>query len=149
MAGPRPGSRHRNARPHAGRLATLVALIASAAALAGPELGGPPVAPERAWAGDAPSRLQVTGTEFDLLLSRARVDPGDGIVQFVNSGEDPHDLKLRRTGGAREYATGVVLPGDYANLPVRFRRSSGYRLWCSLDEHEARGMAATVRVRRR
>ena len=40
----------------------------------------------------ATSRLLVTGREYSLTLSRARIAPGDAIVQFLKSGEDAHDL---------------------------------------------------------
>ena len=46
----------------------------------------------------APDRVQVRGMEYDLLLSKTKLIPGTGIVQFLNDGEDSHDLKLQRVG---------------------------------------------------
>jgi hypothetical protein len=101
-----------------------------------------------------PDRVQVRGTEFDLTLSKQKLRPGTAIVQFLNDGEDPHDLKLQRVGagGAAEgleFAIGVVGPGDYENLEAKLRRRSTYRLWCSLSDHAARGMDATLRTKKR
>jgi plastocyanin len=126
-----------------GALARSLAAASLAAALAG---SGP------ALAGDGPTRLQVRGTEWDLTLSRAKVDPGRARIEFVNEGEDAHDLKLRRLGAARKFAVGEVEPGAVAEFePLRLRRASRYRLWCSLEEglHRELGMEATLRVRRR
>lgn len=101
-----------------------------------------------------PDRVQARGTEFDLTLSKQRVRPGRAIVQFVNDGEDPHDLRVQRVaadGAAAgpELSVGVVGPGDYANLDTRLRKRSKYVLWCSLSDHRERGMEATLRTKRR
>jgi hypothetical protein len=120
------------------------ALLASAALLG----SGEAPAAER---GERPlTRIGVRGDEFDLVLSRTRVAPGPAVVQFQNAGEDPHDLKLRRLGSARELGTGEIGPGEYANLPqVWLKRASAYRLWCSLPDHASYGMEATLRVKRK
>jgi hypothetical protein len=43
-----------------------------------------------------PSRLMVSASEWDLMLSRGRLGPGPAIVQLPNRGEDDHDLRLKR-----------------------------------------------------
>ena len=58
-----------------------------------------------------PSRIQVTSSEFEFVLSRTKVRQGRTIVQLVNLGEDPHDVAFRRIAkGARTYVTKDVLP---------------------------------------
>ena len=101
----------------------------------------------------APDRVQVRGSEFDLLLSKQKVTPGRVIVQFVNAGEDDHDLRLQRldSAGAQigpELGAGEVEPGAYENIDARLRKRSTYVLWCSLGDHRQRGMEALLRTRR-
>jgi hypothetical protein len=97
-----------------------------------------------------PDRVMVRGTEFNLTLSKAKVTPGRVIVQFLNSGEDPHDLRIARVGDeAAEFGFGEVGPGDYENLDTRLRKRSTYVLWCSLSDHRQRGMEATLRTKKR
>jgi hypothetical protein len=96
----------------------------------------------------APERVMVRGAEFSLVLSRPRIRPGPAIIQFVNAGEDPHDLRVQRTGDA-EFGVGEIGPGEYANLAARLRRRSTYVLWCSLSDHRELGMEATLRTRKR
>ena len=98
-----------------------------------------------------PDRVMVRGAEYDLTLSKQQLRPGRAIVQFVNGGEDAHDLKLQRIGpdGAPtgpELAVGVVAPGEYQNLDTRLQPRSTYRLWCSLSDHAQRGMEATLQT---
>jgi plastocyanin len=98
-----------------------------------------------------PDRVGVRGSEFDLLLSKRKVKPGRVIVQFVNAGEDPHDLQLQRlapdgTQVGPQVGAGVVTPGSYDNLDLHLKKGSRYVLWCSLADHRQRGMEATLRV---
>jgi hypothetical protein len=94
----------------------------------------------------APSRLLVESREFNLVLSRGSVKAGDAIVQFVNRGEDPHDLRLRRIGGRGGGTVGETLPGKVGEWSGRLRRGR-YRLWCTLEGHRALGMRAVLRAR--
>jgi plastocyanin len=97
----------------------------------------------------APSRLMVSGDEFSLMLSRGTVKRGPAVIQFVNRGEDPHDLRLARIGfsATRIVSAPEVPPG--ALVEVEARLSTGkYRLWCSLPGHRELGMRAVLRVRR-
>ena len=93
----------------------------------------------------SPARTQVSAAEFTLTLSRLSIRSGPAIVELVNYGEDDHDLALRRVGGARTYRIGLVHPGGTAELETRLR-AGRFVLWCTLADHRARGMQATLRV---
>lgn len=94
-----------------------------------------------------PARVQVSATEFRLALSRGAIKAGPAIVELVNRGEDEHDLALRRVGpGAVTRRIGTVAPGGVAELSARLR-SGRFVLWCTLADHRARGMRATLVVR--
>lgn len=96
----------------------------------------------------APARLQVSADEFSLALSRASLKSGPAIVELVNYGEDDHDLALRRVArGALTRRIGIVHPGRTGDLEARLLPGT-YRLWCTLAGHRARGMTATLVVRR-
>jgi hypothetical protein len=97
----------------------------------------------------APSRLMVSGTEFRLQLSRGAVSRGPALIQFVNRGEDPHDLRLLRIGASATRTVRVpeIRPGEFVQLDTRLA-TGRYRLWCSLPGHEQRGMHAVLSVRR-
>jgi hypothetical protein len=95
-----------------------------------------------------PARLQVTAKEFYLVLSGRTVKAGPAIVELVNFGEDPHDLRLQRVGGTRVYRIAVVQPGAFRDLSLKLLPGR-YKLWCGLPTHEARGMKAFVTVRQR
>jgi hypothetical protein len=104
------------------------------------------VLPASAPAKPAPARLLVESREFNLVLSRASIKHGGAIVQLVNRGEDPHDLRLKRVGRRGGGRIGETLPGELGEWEGRLRRGR-YRLWCTLEGHRALGMRATLRVR--
>jgi hypothetical protein len=94
----------------------------------------------------APGRLQVVAREFRYQLSRPQLRSGRwSIIELYNLGEDEHDLRLQRIGGRKVWGLPKVLPGQRkvfgAKLPV-----GRYRLWCSLADHDARGMHAQLKV---
>lgn len=91
----------------------------------------------------------MRGVEFDLTLSKQKLRPGRVIVQFLNDGEDPHDLRLQRRGDTAELGIGEIVPGEYENLDAHLRKASTDVLWCSLDGHREAGMEATLRTRKR
>jgi hypothetical protein len=95
----------------------------------------------------APARVQLSADEFSLAVSRPSIRSGPAIVELVNYGEDDHDLALRRIApGARTYRIGIVHPGRTGELSARLRPGR-YRLWCTLANHRARGMVATLVVK--
>ena len=93
------------------------------------------------------TRVQVTAKEFYFSLSRQTVKAGPAIIELVNFGEDPHDLRLQRVGGAHIAGTPQVQPGAYYDLKVTLLPGK-YNLWCSIANHRALGMQATLIVRK-
>ncbi|HWB22913.1 MAG TPA: hypothetical protein VG652_08495 [Gaiellaceae bacterium] len=95
-----------------------------------------------------PSRVQVSAKEFFFSLSRQTVPAGPAIIELVNFGEDPHDLRVQRIGGSHIAGTPQVQPGKYFDLSLKLLPGK-YRLWCSIANHRALGMEATLTVRKR
>jgi hypothetical protein len=98
----------------------------------------------------APARLLVAGEEYRLTLSRQTIRSGPALIQFLNRGEDPHDLRLRRIGRTTGYAATApeTGPGELVQLEARLAPGR-YRMWCSLADHRRRGMRAVLTVKRR
>jgi uncharacterized cupredoxin-like copper-binding protein len=95
-----------------------------------------------------PARLGVQAEEFHLVLSRASVKAGVVEIELQNTGEDPHDLRVRRVGGHHTFTIPVTKPGARKAIAIHMRQGR-YRLWCSLAGHRALGMQTVLRVRRR
>jgi plastocyanin len=94
----------------------------------------------------APARVQVIAKEYSFTLSRPEVPAGEVIVEFLNRGEDTHNLHLREgTEGAEAGAFPDTSPGIHEDLEIDMRPGS-YTLFCSLPGHEAKGMKATLIV---
>lgn len=93
----------------------------------------------------APARVQVSAKEFFFALSRRTVVSGPAIVELVNFGEDPHDLRMERLGGGRLWKTPLVYPGAYYDLAATLVPGR-YRLWCSIGNHRQLGMQAVLTV---
>jgi len=118
--------------------ATLVAALLIAAVAAS--------APDARLAVVNPTRIQVVAKEFFYSLSRHTVGAGPAIVELVNFGQDPHDMRLQRLGGTRVYGTPIVQPGAYYDLSVKLVPGT-YELWCSIANHRALGMDVRLVVR--
>lgn len=84
--------------------------------------------------------------EYSYTLSRSVVAAGPVIIEFVNSGEDPHNLHLQAGSGEPEAGSFPNTPsGTHADQ--RFvMRAGTYKLFCSLPTHRAQGMEATLQV---
>jgi Cu/Ag efflux pump CusA len=92
------------------------------------------------------ARLGVSAREFSLTLSRTELASGAAIVELVNYGEDPHDLRIAR-------ADGGGTPVDFPETASRERSSrtvtlapGSYTLLCTLPGHAQAGMRATLTV---
>jgi hypothetical protein len=94
-----------------------------------------------------PYAVQVQGFEFGLQLSKAIVSTGTVRVEFnLTRAEDPHNLWLVREDGTGspylfdEEPSGAVVAKSLALSKGR------WKLFCSLNGHEAAGMRATLTV---
>jgi hypothetical protein len=93
-----------------------------------------------------PSFVSVAAREFSLTLSRPLVGAGDVRIELRNNGEDPHNLVVSPEGTHTPLASFSTLdPGVYERRTVALSPGR-YRLWCSLESHESRGMGVTLRV---
>ena len=114
----------------------------------------PATTPSEAPPSEAPSEaeppsvphVQVSAVEYSYTLSRTSVPAGKVILQFVNDGQDEHNLQI--TEGEEG-----PLAGSFADTPSKGvgqlqleMRSGSYTLFCSLHGHEAKGMKATLTV---
>jgi plastocyanin len=93
-----------------------------------------------------PARVQVIAREFSFALSRPTIKAGAAIIELANFGEDAHDLRMQRVGGTRVYAWPIAQSGAVEDKTVRVLRGR-YRLWCSVANHRALGMTATLVVK--
>lgn len=91
--------------------------------------------------------VQAQGTEFRISLSRTKIKPGKLRLEFVNYGEDDHDLALRRVGTSSVRNVGLTHPGDRSIGRYTVKRGT-YMLWCTIADHRSRGMKATLKVRK-
>lgn len=92
------------------------------------------------------SYLGVKAQEWKYTLSRPAVPAGEVVVELNNMGEDPHNLNLRLEGSKAAPFQIPVTP-SLEQASERFTLPAGdYRLWCDLDEHDLRGMNASLEV---
>jgi plastocyanin len=152
-AGPAVGAKHRKAR-----------LIATKARAHGhvptrpgrpPLVGTPPTTTTTPTTTDptpttstptCPAALGVTEDEYHTYLSRSALCPGSLTVQLRNTGEDPHNLTILNLGTGDTVATwDDAGPGDVVSKHVTLSAGT-YRLFCTLPQHDEKGMHAVVTV---
>ncbi len=96
-----------------------------------------------------PPRPQAVGIgerEFAIAVYRPTVHRGKVKLNVRNLGEDVHDLVVTRRGRRIGALDGIVKPGATATLRLTLRKTGTYKLICTVADHEARGMRATLRV---
>lgn len=115
-----------------------LAVVAVAGVCALPASGSP----------DAFSFVQVTEKEFTLTLSRQSVRAGSVSMEVVNFGMDTHDLVVKGTKvGSKPLRFKQLDPRGRTERTLRLTPGR-YAMWCSLGNHKARGMKATLVVRK-
>jgi plastocyanin len=97
---------------------------------------------------DAPpaQAVGIGEREFSIAVYRPKVHRGRVKLNVRNLGEDVHDLVVTRRGKRVGGLTRVVKPGATATLRLTLKTTGSYRLICTVADHEARGMRATLRV---
>jgi plastocyanin len=103
-------------------------------------------APAAHAAAAAATPVGVGEREYAIAVYRPRVRPGKLKLNVRNLGEDVHDLVVRRDGKRVGGLSTVVKPGAGATLRLTLRTVGRYQLVCTVADHEARGMKATLVV---
>ena len=89
----------------------------------------------------------MKAVEWSYTLSRPEVPAGEVVVELNNMGEDPHNLNLQLEDGSGPRRQDRRRSARSHQGKAKFDLPAGtYRLWCDLDEHEERGMKATLIV---
>jgi len=92
------------------------------------------------------NRVSVKGAEYYFVLSRPSVKAGSVTIELNNQGEDPHNLNLRLEGSDAEPLQIPETDSLQRNVAGFELPAGKYRLWCSLPEHEERGMVTSLVV---
>jgi len=87
----------------------------------------------------------VTALEYSFTLSRASVPAGKVIFEFVNNGQDEHNLNVLPAEGPPAGSFPDAQSKTVSDMQLEVRKGS-YTLFCSLPEHEQKGMKATLLV---
>jgi plastocyanin len=120
------------------------ALYACAAALGG--CGGGDDPPARTVTVAAGEQLRVTARDYSFDPNRVVVQAGGRLkITLDNRGSLAHNIKVfdrsREIGG-----TDSLAGGERRSATVRVR-AGGYRLVCTVGDHEEQGMVGTLEVR--
>jgi plastocyanin len=107
----------------------------------------PPVPPAESPAAGPPTvpHVQITAVEYSFTLSRSTVPAGKVIFEFVNNGQDEHNLNAASEEGELAVSFHTALSKEVSHLEVEVQPGT-YTLFCSLPEHEAKGMKASLVV---
>jgi len=96
-----------------------------------------------------PAHVQVTAEDtgaFRFILSRGSVPAGPVAIEFVNHGQDEHNLNVKPGEESLVGSLPNTAPGAHPSLPTLDLHAGTYTLFCSLPGHEAKGMKATLAV---
>jgi hypothetical protein len=96
---------------------------------------------------DGLSFVQIVEKEYTLTLSRQSVRAGSVSIELVNFGMDTHDLVVKGVkAGSKPIKFKQLDPHGRAERTLRLKPGR-YLLSCSLSDHKARGMHATLVIR--
>ena len=107
----------------------------------------PPVAPpvDEGSLAD-PHRLAAVAHEFYYVPTHNTLSAGEETIELTNQGQDAHNLNLEPVGGGEpRLELPETGPGGQASAKVVLPPGE-YRLWCSLPEHDEKGMHTTITV---
>jgi plastocyanin len=92
--------------------------------------------------------VEVTAEDsegYRFVLSRSSVPAGKTIIEFVNHGQDEHNLNATESEGEVVGSLPNTPSEGHLSLTVNLKPGS-YTLFCSLPGHAAKGMKATLTV---
>ena len=90
----------------------------------------------------------VSEREFRISVYRRTVAPGTIRFNVRNFGEDAHDLTVSDARGTVLAASPEIRSDRRATVTVKLSRPGSYQLLCLKLDHAARGMRATIVVKR-
>lgn len=91
------------------------------------------------------AHVQVSAVEYSFSLSRTTVPAGEVVLQFVNNGQDEHNLNVQKPEGPLAGSFPSTSSKGIGDLELEMSPGS-YALFCSLPTHEGKGMKATLVV---
>jgi plastocyanin len=91
------------------------------------------------------THIQVTSVEYHYTLSKTTVPAGKVAFDFVNDGQDEHNLNVFSSEGSLTGSFPDTVSKGVRDQTIEMRPGT-YTLFCSLPEHEAKGMKATLTV---
>ena len=89
--------------------------------------------------------VQITAVEFHFTLSRTTVPAGKVALEFVNNGQDEHNLNVLSGEGSLEGSFATTESHGIRQQTMTLKKGT-FTLFCSLPEHEAKGMHSTLTV---
>lgn len=89
--------------------------------------------------------VQVSAVEYAFTLSRTTVPAGKVVFQFVNNGQDEHNLQIAPPEGPPAGSFASTPSKGIGDLTVEMQPGT-YTLLCSLPTHEQEGMKAKLTV---
>ncbi len=110
-----------------------------------PAAAGAPASEETNTPPPSLPEVQVSAVEYHYTLSRSSVPAGRVIIEFVDNGQDEHNLNAEGASGPPVASFATVTPKTVTRQTVELKPGS-YTLFCSLAGHEAKGMKATLTV---
>ena len=90
----------------------------------------------------------VAEREFRIAVYRRTVAPGTIRFNVRNFGEDAHDLTVVDKRGTVLAASPEIRSNGRETVTVKLARPGTYRLLCLKLDHAARGMRASILVKR-
>lgn len=97
---------------------------------------------------DGLSFVQVVEKEWTLTPSRPSVRAGSVSLELVNFGMDNHDLVIKKVkAGSKPVKFKLLDPRARAERTLKLTPGK-YALWCSVQGHKAKGMHATLVVKK-
>ena len=133
--------------PSPGPVGTAPPAESPSAPLESPPLESPTAEPPSTPEGPAHVEVTAEDTEaFRFVLSRSTVPAGTVILEFVNHGQDQHNLHaIEPSEGSEPGFIPNTAPNAHTSLTLDLRPGS-YTLFCSLPGHEMKGMKSTLVV---
>jgi uncharacterized cupredoxin-like copper-binding protein len=89
--------------------------------------------------------IDVTETEFKIVLPSTKLTTGKYTFVVENSGKIGHDLVLEGPNVHGREGTPVIQPGGTAKVTVTLAKGD-YTLYCSVDSHRQAGMHTKITV---